>query len=189
MATFGAVSLPLQSTAMKNAREFWTPGPLPRFCAVTVFVPVTRSKAIGMPPMLLAGGGGQSSEVGKLCAALLDGHPLEQGRINEAAGPLCSPDPRPDGATEKRRGGHLGPRVLVERRQLTLPAKARESRLEPLDEDPAELGGVVRRGRAGKRLPDQQANLAAHRIECEVVEAHDEEVVTGAGAAADPEDE
>ena len=114
---------------------------------------------------------------------------LEQGRINEAAGALCSPDPRPDGAAEKRRGGHLGPRILVERRQLTLPAKAREGRLEPLDEDPAELGGVVRGRRAGKRLPDQQANLAAHRIECEVVEAHDEEVVTGAGAAADPEDE
>ena len=34
MATFGAVSLPLQSTAMKNAREAWTPGPLPRFCGI-----------------------------------------------------------------------------------------------------------------------------------------------------------
>ena len=36
MATFGEVSLPLQSTAMKNAREFWTPGPLPRFCGICV---------------------------------------------------------------------------------------------------------------------------------------------------------
>ena len=30
MATFGVVSLPLQSTAMKNAREFLDPGPLSR---------------------------------------------------------------------------------------------------------------------------------------------------------------
>jgi hypothetical protein len=33
--------------------------------AVTVFVPVTRSKAIGSAPMLSAGGGGQSWLVGK----------------------------------------------------------------------------------------------------------------------------
>ena len=34
--------------------------------AVTLFVPVTRSNAIGRPPMLLAAGGGQSWLVGKL---------------------------------------------------------------------------------------------------------------------------
>ena len=43
--------------------------------------------------------------------------------------------------------------------------------------------------RAGQWLPDDQANLAAHGIEGEVVDAHDEEVATGGDGATAPDDE
>src|SRR6185295_13821759 len=44
MATFGDVSLPLQSYATKNARDTWKPGPLERFCGTCVSLSLQTSR-------------------------------------------------------------------------------------------------------------------------------------------------
>ena len=55
----------------------------------------------------------------------------EQGRVHEPARPLGGPEPGPDGSAEELRGLYLGARILVERRQLAVLAKAGEGRVEP----------------------------------------------------------
>ena len=72
---------------------------------------------------------------------------LEQGRVDEAAGPLGGPEAGPDRAAEKRRGGDLGARVLVQRASARCPRRKRErAASNRCDERP---GRARRRGPAG----------------------------------------
>ena len=114
---------------------------------------------------------------------------VEQRRIDQAAAPLGRPQARLDRAAKKRRRRDLGSRVLVECGQLAVGAKTREGSLEFGDEHPGPLRRIAGGGRTGQGLADEHPDLAAHRVEGDVVQGHDDEVVTGAGAATDPEDE
>ena len=97
---------------------------------------------------------------------------------------LRGPEPRPDGLAQQRRCRHLAAWIGVQRAQLAVLAKARQRLLELDDELPCSLCGGGRRKRSGAWLANQQPHVRSHRLEGDVVFAHDALVVTGAGAGA-----
>src|SRR6185312_8814591 len=106
-------------------------------------------------------------------------------RVDEAAAAPRRPQARVDGGAQQGACGDLLARRPVQRGELAVGAETREARREVLDEGPFALGSVHRRGGVRCQRPaDDQPDVAAHRVEGEVVlVAHD--VLVASGAAAD----
>ena len=103
----------------------------------------------------------------------------DQGRVDETAAALGGDDARRDRAPQQLRGGHALAPIGVQPAELALGLEAGERRVEVDDEASRLLGRVRGRRHPRPGLADQQPHVAAHRVEGEVVFAHEELVTTG----------
>ena len=87
--------------------------------------------------------------------------------------------------SEQCRGRDHDPRIAIQRRQLAVGLEAREPLVEVHEERAHSLGGGSRSGQGRlQRLADQDAHVATHAAEAQVVfgAGHDD-LVTGAAGA------
>jgi hypothetical protein len=96
----------------------------------------------------------------------------DQGRVDQAATALRRRQAGFHRAAQQLGGGNALARVVVQRAQLAARFEAGQRPVELGDEPSRPRCRLRSRGHPEPGLPDQQADVTAHRIEADVVLAH-----------------
>ena len=124
---------------------------------------------------------GKRTVVGVAVADRLDLR--DQRRIDQSPGAARRPQSGHDGGAQQHRGRHGATRISVQRAELALGPKARESRREVLDVAALALHRLSGPGEAREQWAlDDQPNVAAHRVKRGVAADAHEARVTGAAS-------